>query len=173
MNGSASIITWRIYPLTSVLRVTRIYITFGGEKEKIAVLMWVCLCFRTTSQAIRRTKRDSKQKATSTTTTNQDDQEEQDQDSKEADAEGLALLIPDIQATANLVQDVLSHLHDAAADDKQDGDDKTGGIGAQLLSNEEKYLAVMKPLQFGKFVCALRLHSSNAMSKSYLTFALL
>lgn len=78
----------------------------------------------------------------------------------ESDDEGLALLIPDIQETTSLVQS-------ATYSDKSNPNNKE----EQLMSNieyqisntsmEEKYLEVMKKLQFGKslfeFYCDNRL----------------
>lgn len=67
----------------------------------------------------------------------------------ESDDEGLALLIPDIQETAALVQS-------ATYSDPNTRDDLDQSICSldYSLGNsiEQKYLEVMKKLQFGKFL---------------------
>jgi len=125
---------------------------------------------RSTSQVNRRSKQFKKgtlakpstttsqtpqpsQPTTSTTLPTQGETEG-DQDTNEADAEGLALLIPDIQSTATLIDNVLSHLNDS-----QDGSSDGGtGQGSEMgllrnmeMSNEDRYMTVMKPLQFGEY----------------------
>ncbi|KAK3718781.1 hypothetical protein QZH41_014030 [Actinostola sp. cb2023] len=110
---------------------------------------------RSTSQATRRSKRDKKlQPIKPPPPTPPQDEPEGDQDTKESDAEGLALLIPDIQATATLVHDMLSRLHDAEAskgDADGQGSDQTCLLKNVELSNEEKYLVIIKPLQFDMY----------------------
>lgn len=65
----------------------------------------------------------------------------------DGDDEGLALLIPDIQETFLLVQNATSS--DASSRDEDDG---TQNIERPMIhSVEEKYLELMKKLQFGRF----------------------
>lgn len=65
----------------------------------------------------------------------------------ESDDEGLALLIPDIQETTALVQSATYSENNTNRDDYQ----KTSHIEYQMSATiEEKYLEVMKKLQFGK-----------------------
>lgn len=63
----------------------------------------------------------------------------------DGDDEGLALLIPDIQETSVLVQR-------ATKIDTSDEDEANGSAIARPLSQsmEQRYLEVMKALQFGK-----------------------
>lgn len=63
----------------------------------------------------------------------------------ESDDEGLALLIPDIQETAVLVQS-------ATYSETRDEQEQSASSLEYPLSNsiEQKYLEVMKKLQFGK-----------------------
>lgn len=64
----------------------------------------------------------------------------------ESDDEGLAMLIPDIQETAALVQSA------TYADPSHKEDDQSiSSLEYSLVSSiEQKYLEVMKRLQFGK-----------------------
>lgn len=64
----------------------------------------------------------------------------------DSDDEGLALLIPDIQETAVLVQSATTIID---ASDKED-DDKSSIDYPIKKSLEEKYLEIIKKLQFGK-----------------------
>lgn len=66
----------------------------------------------------------------------------------DGDDEGLALLIPDIQETSILVQR-------ATKIDTLSGDEASGSAMARPLSQsmEQRYLEVMKTLQFGKCQC--------------------
>lgn len=60
--------------------------------------------------------------------------------------EGLATLMPDIQNTANLVSKVTSDLIDSDNDS-----DRENSIEKKLcMSVEEKYMKIMRTLQFGK-----------------------
>lgn len=65
---------------------------------------------------------------------------------EDGDDEGLALLIPDIQETTQLVQNATTG-SDAASRDEED----MGPIERPIVySIEEKYLELMKKLQFGE-----------------------
>lgn len=67
----------------------------------------------------------------------------------ESDDEGLALLIPDIQETAALVQSATY----ADPNNRDDLDQSVSSLEYSLGSSiEQKYLDVMKRLQFGKFL---------------------
>ena len=60
--------------------------------------------------------------------------------------EGLAMLMPDIQHTANLVCDVTDRLIINEHDGSQEG-----SLNKSIAtSNEERYLQTMRALQFGK-----------------------
>jgi baculoviral IAP repeat-containing protein 6 (apollon) len=65
----------------------------------------------------------------------------------ESDDEGLALLIPDIQETAALVQSAAY----SDPNNKDDHDQSVSSLHDYSLGNsiEQKYLEVMKRLQFG------------------------
>lgn len=66
----------------------------------------------------------------------------------ESDDEGLALLIPDIQETAALVQSATY----SDPSNRDDHDQSVCSIDYSLGNSiEQKYLEVMKRLQFGKF----------------------
>lgn len=65
----------------------------------------------------------------------------------ESDDEGLALLIPDIQETAALVQSATY----SDPNSKDDLDQSSNNLEYPLgVSIEQKYLEVMKKLQFGE-----------------------
>jgi baculoviral IAP repeat-containing protein 6 (apollon) len=67
----------------------------------------------------------------------------------ESDDEGLALLIPDIQETAALVQSATY----ADPNSKEDHDQSISSLEYSLGNSiEQKYLEVMKRLQFGEFL---------------------
>jgi baculoviral IAP repeat-containing protein 6 len=67
----------------------------------------------------------------------------------ESDDEGLALLIPDIQETTSLVQ---SATYSDNSNPNKEDQQPMANIEYQMsnASMEEKYLEVMKKLQFGK-----------------------
>lgn len=66
----------------------------------------------------------------------------------DGDDEGLALLIPDIQETAVLVQNSVKN--DEKSANNEDGD-LNQTIERPLSSSiEQRYLEIMKKLQFGK-----------------------
>ncbi|XP_048586023.1 baculoviral IAP repeat-containing protein 6 isoform X2 [Nematostella vectensis] len=103
---------------------------------------------RSTSRATKRIKRDKKREKRDKPprSPGAEPPKGDAQDNKDdADAEGLALLIPDIQATAQLIQDVIAH--DIESHEPTAGKASAVDDGASL-SNEEQYLAAMKPLQF-------------------------
>lgn len=62
--------------------------------------------------------------------------------------EGLAMLMPEIQATAFLVCQATEQFNDATAE--QDNVNETQLDGGTITSTEERYLKFMKSLQFGK-----------------------
>lgn len=66
----------------------------------------------------------------------------------DGDDEGLALLIPDIQETSMLVQSATSVDSVAAGEDDQ----KENVPRPVAKSVEEKYMELMKALQFGKWL---------------------
>lgn len=74
------------------------------------------------------------------------------EEKKDAEAEGLAQLIPDIQETAKLLQQVVQKFRKQKAvhTKSTEGTGKEPESEAASLSPEERYLASMKPLQFGK-----------------------
>jgi len=77
------------------------------------------------------------------------------EDKKDQEAEGLALLIPDIQETAKLMQKVVHQFHQqqqqhASCSKTTEGDGNKPAEEAAFLSAEERYLAKMKSLQFGE-----------------------
>ena len=74
------------------------------------------------------------------------------EEKKDAEAEGLAQLIPDIQETAKLLQQVVQKFRKQKAvhTKSMEGTGKEPESEAASLSPEERYLASMKPLQFGK-----------------------
>lgn len=65
----------------------------------------------------------------------------------ESDDEGLALLIPDIQETAALVQSAAYSDPNSQADLDQSDCSLDYSLGSSI---EQKYLDVMKKLQFGE-----------------------
>jgi len=73
------------------------------------------------------------------------------EEKKDSEAEGLAQLIPDIQETAKLLQKVVQEFREQKASYSRmvEGAGKGPGEEVTSLSAEEKYLARMKPLQFG------------------------
>ena len=79
---------------------------------------------------------------------------------KDPEAEGLALLIPDIQETAKLTQKVVEEFHQQQQQQASCGSDsmaeragkETAAAQAAVMSHEEKYLATIRPLQFGKYI---------------------
>ena len=75
------------------------------------------------------------------------------EEKKDSEAEGLAQLIPDIQETAKLLQKVVQEYREQKASHSRmvEGAGKGPGEEVTSLSAEEKYLARMKPLQFGKY----------------------
>ena len=75
------------------------------------------------------------------------------EEKKDAEAEGLAQLIPDIQETAKLLQQVVQKFRKQKAvhTKSMEGTGQEPESEATSLSPEERYLASMKPLQFGKF----------------------
>ena len=74
------------------------------------------------------------------------------EEKKDPEAEGLAQLIPDIQETAKLLQKVVQEFREqkAICSKMVEGAGKRPVEEASTLSAEEKYLASMKPLQFGE-----------------------
>lgn len=70
------------------------------------------------------------------------------QNFEDGDDEGLALLIPDIQETTQLVQYATTGSDHASRDEE----DMCLIERPVVYSIEEKYLELMKKLQFGKFV---------------------
>ena len=76
------------------------------------------------------------------------------EEKSEADTEGLSLLIPDIQETAELLERVLNAYQSEQAESKRlsEGSEESSFVGqAVALSNEERYMSLMKPLQFGEW----------------------
>lgn len=72
----------------------------------------------------------------------------------ESDDEGLALLIPDIQETAALVQSATY----ADSNTREEFEQSISNIDSSLGSSiEQKYLEVMKKLQFGELKIQLKL----------------
>lgn len=71
---------------------------------------------------------------------------------KDTEAEGLAQLIPDIQETAKLTQKIVQEFNEKQASSSKmaEGVGRESSLSATCLSSEEKYLARMKPLQFGE-----------------------
>lgn len=71
---------------------------------------------------------------------------------KDTEAEGLAQLIPDIQETAKLTQKIVQEFNEKQASSIKmaEGVGREFSLSATCLSSEEKYLARMKPLQFGE-----------------------
>lgn len=62
--------------------------------------------------------------------------------------EGLAMLMPDIQLTATLVCNVTDKLNDIENEGSRDFN-----LEQPILESlEERYLKVMKALQFGKYI---------------------
>ena len=74
------------------------------------------------------------------------------EEKKDHEAEGLALLIPDIQETAKLMQKVVHEYHQqqASCSKMAEGTGNKPTEEATSMSAEEQYLAKMRPLQFGK-----------------------
>ncbi|XP_076097651.1 dual E2 ubiquitin-conjugating enzyme/E3 ubiquitin-protein ligase BIRC6-like isoform X3 [Mytilus galloprovincialis] len=72
---------------------------------------------------------------------------------EEEENEGLALLIPNIQETARIVKIATDRLqHESGADHSKSEDMEAGNNSLALKHNtDEKYMAVMKPLQFDVF----------------------
>lgn len=60
--------------------------------------------------------------------------------------EGLALLMPDIQATADMVCQITDRLIGLEQDNGRDAT-----LEKPITSLEDKYLKIMKWLQFGKY----------------------
>lgn len=63
--------------------------------------------------------------------------------------EGLAMLMPEIQMTATLVCEATEQFCDAA---EQDMMRESNFERSLITSIEERYLKIMKPMQFGKRV---------------------
>lgn len=81
--------------------------------------------------------------------------------------EGLAQLMPDIQATATLVTSVTDRLEEAEQDVGQDMN-----IDRLLPSSvEERYLTFMKNLQFGMLQHVCVIHSLTVLSTNSLLFS--
>ncbi|XP_068681369.1 baculoviral IAP repeat-containing protein 6-like isoform X1 [Montipora foliosa] len=73
------------------------------------------------------------------------------EDKKDPEAEGLAQLIPDIQETAKLTQKLVQEFNaqQSSCNKIVQGAEKDSVEQPTSLSSEEKYLARMRPLQFG------------------------
>lgn len=72
---------------------------------------------------------------------------------RDPEAEGLALLIPDIQETAKLMQKVVQEFHEQQASCSSRLMEGAGTVSVEettSLSAEQRYLASMKLLQFGE-----------------------
>ena len=72
---------------------------------------------------------------------------------RDPEAEGLALLIPDIQETAKLLQKVVQEFHEQQASCSSRIMEGAGIVSVEettSLSAEQRYLASMKFLQFGE-----------------------
>lgn len=108
----------------------------SGDPSIVSLLTSMRVCVDTYMHKINKTKNIGKGKSSS----KYPDDNEQD--------EGLATLIPDIQESATIVSNATSKLIEAS-------DDIAGpspsGPETPLRSIEQRYLEVMKNLQFGKF----------------------
>lgn len=80
-----------------------------------------------------------------------------------SDDEGLALLIPDIQETASLVQSATYSDPNNKDDSEQSVCSLEYGMGSSI---EQKYLDVMKKLQFGKLMRAR--HKCSVLTSNFL-----
>ena len=70
---------------------------------------------------------------------------------EEEETEGLALLIPDIQGTACIVHAATSRMRERHSLDAVDtADTEPQGAAKSDHSQEERYIEIMKALQFGK-----------------------
>ena len=107
----------------------------SGDPSIVSLLSNMKLCVDTYVNKINKTK-NSKGKTSKYL-------EDGDQD------EGLALLIPDIQESAVIVQNATAKLIEAY---EETPGPSPSGPEAPLRSIEERYLEVMKSLQFGKFL---------------------
>ena len=74
------------------------------------------------------------------------------EDKKDPEAEGLAQLIPDIQETAKLTQKLVQEFNaqQSSCNKIVQGAEKDTVEQLTSLSSEEKYLARIRPLQFGE-----------------------
>lgn len=85
---------------------------------------------------------------------------------EEEESEGLALLIPDIQETARIVHTSISKLRrerstDSLGRDESDSSLSQPGALQYAHSDQDKYISVMKELQFGKLhLCLFRYAST-------------
>ena len=69
---------------------------------------------------------------------------------EEEETEGLALLIPDIQRTAVIVHAATSRMRERHSVDTVDtAETETQGAAKSDHSHEERYIEIIKPLQFG------------------------
>jgi baculoviral IAP repeat-containing protein 6 len=107
----------------------------SGDSSIVALLSSMRVCVDTYVHKINRTK-NSKSKSSSKYP------EESEQD------EGLAMLIPDIQESASIVQNATMRLVETS---EEIAGPSPSGPDIPLRSIEQRYLEVMKNLQFGKF----------------------